>query len=396
MLASYTLEIQNMKHLKYLRYVLRHKWFVFIACYHCDVSLWRALIHDWSKFLPCEWFAYVNTFYGEHPKWGEVSSGQKFAGYPYELTSDYWKPKFDKAWNHHQKFNKHHWQYWLRVDSDIGKMHTAKRCLNKDTGQKTERNTVSRAGSTDLKPISFTVAESDSVAGSTSPSTAVACTKSGSTITGHGIVPTTSKTQRGIARIKKIFSNGLKNRYFVIMEGPRQNVLAAENRQWNFWRWITRAAVAQSTEKNTPAVLADLKHIGGQSKTDSHQFSEYCATTATRQSDSTATVRINKTRILVNDEDGNVCLDCGSNIHSTHLIALQMPEKYANEMVADWWGAGRAITGKWDAISWYEKNAGKIILHEQTEMFVRALLYASKHNFINELEIPTMVGYKKT
>jgi len=51
-------------HLRYLAYVLRHKWHVFIACRGLHVPLWQAIIHDWTKFLPCEWFPYVQRFYG--------------------------------------------------------------------------------------------------------------------------------------------------------------------------------------------------------------------------------------------------------------------------------------------------------------------------------------------
>jgi hypothetical protein len=96
------------RHLAYLRYVLRHKYFVFIACLRCGVSLWRAIIHDWSKFLPCEWDAYARSFYnrdGSKRDW---------------KTRDCWdKMEFDAAWNHHQKHNDHHWQYWLLTnDSD--------------------------------------------------------------------------------------------------------------------------------------------------------------------------------------------------------------------------------------------------------------------------------------
>jgi hypothetical protein len=113
------------KHLKYLSYVIRHKWFVFVACNKLGVSTWRAIIHDWTKFLPCEWFAYVNSFYGDHPKWEDISSGQKLAGYPFELTKDYWKPRFASAWNHHQKSNKHHWQYWLLTNDSDDPKHSA-------------------------------------------------------------------------------------------------------------------------------------------------------------------------------------------------------------------------------------------------------------------------------
>lgn len=107
------------KHWLYLKYVCRHKWFVFIACNEYGVSFWRAIIHDWHKFLPSEWFAYANYFYGNHPSWESVSSGVRRAGYPYELTLNYWLTRFEFAWNLHQKRARHHWQFWLLTnDSD--------------------------------------------------------------------------------------------------------------------------------------------------------------------------------------------------------------------------------------------------------------------------------------
>lgn len=53
---------------------------------------------------------------------------------------------------------------------------------------------------------------------------------------------------------------------------------------------------------------------------------------------------------------------------------LPMPERYAREMVADWCGAGKAYTGAWDVASWYEQNAGRIILHPDTRALVEILV----------------------
>lgn len=83
-------------HLAYLRYVLRHKWFVFVACRKLGVPIWRAIKHDWHKFLPSEWFPYVHTFY--------LPDG----------TSQYVEsPEFARAWRLHQIRADHHWQYHL-------------------------------------------------------------------------------------------------------------------------------------------------------------------------------------------------------------------------------------------------------------------------------------------
>lgn len=91
-------------HLQYLSYVIRHKWFVLVAGLRLGVPLWRLIIHDWSKFTPAEWPQYVRAFYG----------GRKIDSIPGE---------FDEAWNHHQKANPHHWEYWLLyISKDPGQL----------------------------------------------------------------------------------------------------------------------------------------------------------------------------------------------------------------------------------------------------------------------------------
>ena len=54
--------------------------------------------------------------------------------------------------------------------------------------------------------------------------------------------------------------------------------------------------------------------------------------------------------------------------------ALPMPEHFVREMVADWMGAGRAITGKWEVGKWYTDNAHKIVLAPETEKLVGQLV----------------------
>lgn len=146
-------------HLRYLSYVLRHKWFVLLAGLRVRAPLWRLLIHDWSKFTPAEWGAYVATFYG-HPKVGELVLIESFEGWggyarvvalrpakdgnkggtngfdcrvvmedasqsgmavwawSFEVKRIEVRAAFDRAWLHHQHANPHHWQHWvLREDS---------------------------------------------------------------------------------------------------------------------------------------------------------------------------------------------------------------------------------------------------------------------------------------
>lgn len=88
-----------MRHLKYLSYVLRHKWFVLVAGISQRVPLLILIFHDWDKFLPDEWMPYARTFY--------KPNGSK----QYEETAE-----FAYAWMLHQHRNKHHWQHHLKLN----------------------------------------------------------------------------------------------------------------------------------------------------------------------------------------------------------------------------------------------------------------------------------------
>lgn len=96
------------KHFKYLSYVVRHKWFVFIECIKLGIP-WRGFTHDLSKFLPSEWIPYTNYFYGAD----DIEKGK----YPQAQV----EAEFDAAWLKHQHRNKHHWQHWLLTE-DSGKI----------------------------------------------------------------------------------------------------------------------------------------------------------------------------------------------------------------------------------------------------------------------------------
>lgn len=56
------------------------------------------------------------------------------------------------------------------------------------------------------------------------------------------------------------------------------------------------------------------------------------------------------------------------------VVAMEMPDIYVREMVADWTGAGRAITGKVEVVDWYQKNREKMTLHPRTQALVEHLL----------------------
>jgi hypothetical protein len=52
-------------------------------------------------------------------------------------------------------------------------------------------------------------------------------------------------------------------------------------------------------------------------------------------------------------------------------VALEMPKRFAVEMLCDWIGAGKAIKGaQANTPAWYQKNKEKIMLHPKTREWV--------------------------
>lgn len=98
------------KFFTYLKYLVRHKWFVFLECCKFGMPV-RGLLHDMSKFRPSEFFPYMNHF------GGGIKTGRDSTGY-YKPT-DTGDLAFDRAWFLHQKRNNHHWQFWI-IPTDGG------------------------------------------------------------------------------------------------------------------------------------------------------------------------------------------------------------------------------------------------------------------------------------
>lgn len=100
-----------MKYLRNLRYLIKHKWYVFLECLKYKL-IWQGLIHDWSKFRFSEFIPYANHFYGGREKYHP-------GGYykPFDTGDE----AFDLAWLLHQHLNPHHWQYWI-LNEDEGNM----------------------------------------------------------------------------------------------------------------------------------------------------------------------------------------------------------------------------------------------------------------------------------
>lgn len=96
------------RHGQYGKYVLRHKWFVFIA--GCRLGIpWLAALHDNSKFLPDEWGPYARHFYEPD---GSKKTRRAADGFYQDQDND---DAFDRAWLQHIKRNKHHPQHYIRL-----------------------------------------------------------------------------------------------------------------------------------------------------------------------------------------------------------------------------------------------------------------------------------------
>lgn len=140
--------------LRYLRYILLHKLYVFAggiaiartcgSVYERPRSywfalLWRLVTHDFSKLLPSEFLPYRRNFYpGETPnewierKAREIELTQRLTHYidagltaPHRLAEAAWgkekaarKAAYDRAWLKHIHRNDHHWQYWMLQQDD--------------------------------------------------------------------------------------------------------------------------------------------------------------------------------------------------------------------------------------------------------------------------------------
>jgi hypothetical protein len=85
-----------MRDVKYLSYVIRHKWWVLYYGIKIGAPLRRLLLHDMSKFLPAEWVPYRDFFDGPQPPSAEV------------------RERFMAAVKLHKSRNPHHWEWWIR------------------------------------------------------------------------------------------------------------------------------------------------------------------------------------------------------------------------------------------------------------------------------------------
>lgn len=88
-----------MRYWRHILKLLRHKWHVGAALWSHGLY-WRAIKHDWTKWVPPEWRAYVDRTEGDRV-------GRPVRG-----------PFYDRTLLHHYRSNSHHWQHWVLIEND--------------------------------------------------------------------------------------------------------------------------------------------------------------------------------------------------------------------------------------------------------------------------------------
>ena len=87
---------------KHIKLVFKHKWLVFK--FSCKLGIpFRGFMHDWSKFSFEEFWESVKYYNGKRS--------------PIIVCRE--KNGYSKAWLHHKGRNKHHYEYWIDLDSPV-------------------------------------------------------------------------------------------------------------------------------------------------------------------------------------------------------------------------------------------------------------------------------------
>ena len=105
-----------MQHIRYFRYIAIHKWFVLLACFRRGLY-WQGIVHDWSKFLPSEWFPYANYFYARVAERDRQDAVRQL-GYDPFVPDRVRLERFNVAWLKHQHRSPHHYQHWIVRNDD--------------------------------------------------------------------------------------------------------------------------------------------------------------------------------------------------------------------------------------------------------------------------------------
>lgn len=80
---------------------------------------------------------------------------------------------------------------------------------------------------------------------------------------------------------------------------------------------------------------------------------------------------------------------------SGNVIPMNLPDSARREMLADWYGAGRAYNANWTPLEprqWYEKNKDKMQLNPETREWVETQLLHREQEYLTDLRRRSMLG----
>jgi len=349
------------RYIKYLNYVLRHKWFVSLECFKRGI-IWRGILHDLSKFLPSEFIPYARFFY-EPDGASRQNKIRDKTGY-YKPT-DSGDEKFDKAWLAHIHRNAHHWQHHILFYDTTCSCNTnytwniiAKQNIVKDAVLKNQS-----------KSFLFTqrlMEDTGSYAKNTGKNTVEKELK-------FNIKKIQIIGKKDIERIQSIIKNMLKKQietddflFLNIMEERYQSVLVVEKKHWNSCVLTTSTEGATSTIRSLEN--KELTFINGWLEATFPKDSEFYVTTVTPPWGFMDIAPIN-----------GRCPSCKESVVPYKCFSIE--EEYIWEMLNDWIGAGKAqgfLSPKdkpmQETIKWYKANKSKMQLHPDSRKAIEKLI----------------------
>lgn len=319
-----------MRHLSYTRYIIRHKWFVFLECCKLGIPI-AGIFHDLSKLLPDEWLAYSDYFYG-----GKNN------------LSD-----FEYAWMRHINRNPHHWEYWVRIEEACQEPHDSVKIARENCQSSSSHSPLRK---TDEKNIALDAAI-------ISPNTVSHTKQAEQTTTKKSMLHTDQPIQKK-SEITTNSETPMTEKDIVIdnakialdRRGSLSNTMAETHHDvpvqdvQNISSSSCASITSMEEDKRTEKLSAEevSKPIDGSSETTSLQDSGSSAEIATQPYQNMESVlTVNNVRVRVYD----------------------MPLRYRKEMLADWRGTGRSL-GMPDTRAWYEKNKAVMVMHPETRRWI--------------------------
>ena len=87
---------------KHFKTITKHKWLVACGCFRVGL-IWQGITHDLSKYSPVEFWNGARFYQGTRSP----------------NTAERAAKGYSEAWMHHKGRNRHHYEYWTDMNSEI-------------------------------------------------------------------------------------------------------------------------------------------------------------------------------------------------------------------------------------------------------------------------------------